>query len=385
MSNRQITPISPDTEEAILRKSAHGLPIRPSEAGMKPDDIKKAFFEFVTGASNSLISELKRVVAEGNIILDAIQQIESEHESATNNPHSVTKAQVGLGNVDNTSDTNKPISQAQQAAFNERVKYSDIQDNYTSIATNKPLSANRGRLLDGRVTENKNAVDLAIKNITLNSENGILTITRTNGTTFSIDLPTEYLVKSGTYNATTKEIWLELDNDTLIKIPVAALVNEYYADGTTLTMYIDANDGNKVKFKISDDYKSKIDSNTSKRHEHSNKSLLDTYTQTNANLSDAVDKKHSHSNKAVLDATTASFTTAKQTQLDNATSDIEELRDQIAVSGTVIYDAGTPLTSFSLEDIVFAALGYLAENAVTANRCSKGGEIDRRLKALENK
>ena len=89
--------------------------------------------------------------------------------------------------------------------------------------------------------------------------------------------------------------------------------------------------------------------------------------------------------RRALDATTASFTTAKQTQLDNATSDIEELRGQIAVSGTVIYDAGTPLTAFNLEDIVFAALGYLAENAVTANRCSKGGEIDRRLKALENK
>ncbi len=34
------------------------------------------------------------------------------------NPHSVTKAQVGLGNVDNTSDLNKPISTATQTALN---------------------------------------------------------------------------------------------------------------------------------------------------------------------------------------------------------------------------------------------------------------------------
>ena len=38
------------------------------------------------------------------------------HVNDTNNPHGVTKAQVGLGNVDNTSDVNKPVSTAQAAA-----------------------------------------------------------------------------------------------------------------------------------------------------------------------------------------------------------------------------------------------------------------------------
>lgn len=41
----------------------------------------------------------------------------SSHTAATNNPHSVTKAQVGLGNVDNTSDANKPVSSATQSAL----------------------------------------------------------------------------------------------------------------------------------------------------------------------------------------------------------------------------------------------------------------------------
>lgn len=40
------------------------------------------------------------------------------HANLTNNPHAVTKAQVGLGNVDNTSDLNKPISTATQTALN---------------------------------------------------------------------------------------------------------------------------------------------------------------------------------------------------------------------------------------------------------------------------
>ena len=42
------------------------------------------------------------------------------HLSDTNNPHSVTKSQVGLGNVDNTSDANKPISTATQNALNNK-------------------------------------------------------------------------------------------------------------------------------------------------------------------------------------------------------------------------------------------------------------------------
>ena len=36
--------------------------------------------------------------------------------------HTHTKAQVGLGNVDNTSDANKPVSTATQAAINAKIQ-----------------------------------------------------------------------------------------------------------------------------------------------------------------------------------------------------------------------------------------------------------------------
>ncbi|OJX53637.1 phage tail fiber protein [Devosia sp. 66-22] len=42
----------------------------------------------------------------------------SSHVANTSNPHGVTKAQVGLANVDNTSDLGKPISTATQTALN---------------------------------------------------------------------------------------------------------------------------------------------------------------------------------------------------------------------------------------------------------------------------
>lgn len=41
----------------------------------------------------------------------------TDHTSSTLNPHSVTKAQITLGNVDNTSDVNKPVSTAQATAI----------------------------------------------------------------------------------------------------------------------------------------------------------------------------------------------------------------------------------------------------------------------------
>ena len=46
------------------------------------------------------------------------------HIGNKSNPHEVTKAQIGLGSVDNTSDTNKPVSTAQQAALNLKLNAS---------------------------------------------------------------------------------------------------------------------------------------------------------------------------------------------------------------------------------------------------------------------
>lgn len=44
-------------------------------------------------------------------------KIAYDHSLSTENPHGVTKAQVGLGSVDNTADADKPISTAVQAAL----------------------------------------------------------------------------------------------------------------------------------------------------------------------------------------------------------------------------------------------------------------------------
>lgn len=52
--------------------------------------------------------------------INAVQTNLETHINNKSNPHEVTKDQVGLGNVDNTSDANKPISTATQNALNDK-------------------------------------------------------------------------------------------------------------------------------------------------------------------------------------------------------------------------------------------------------------------------
>ena len=56
--------------------------------------------------------------------IDTKLKAAADHAASTANPHGVTKSQVGLGNVDNTSDTNKPVSTAQQTALNGKANAS---------------------------------------------------------------------------------------------------------------------------------------------------------------------------------------------------------------------------------------------------------------------
>ena len=52
-----------------------------------------------------------------NTELAAVEGDISAHKKDTDNPHNVTATQIGLGNVDNTSDMDKPVSTAQAASI----------------------------------------------------------------------------------------------------------------------------------------------------------------------------------------------------------------------------------------------------------------------------
>lgn len=69
------------------------------------------------------------------------------------NPHKVTKAQVGLENVDNTSDASKPVSVATQLELDKKVNISSIANDLETLVTNVPLSALQGAALKGLIED----------------------------------------------------------------------------------------------------------------------------------------------------------------------------------------------------------------------------------------
>lgn len=87
--------------------------------------------------------------------INAVQTNLETHINNKSNPHEVTKDQVGLGNVDNTSDANKPISTATQTALNGK------------------FSATDGNALKQRVD---NIPELVATDITVDSDNDSVNI-----------------------------------------------------------------------------------------------------------------------------------------------------------------------------------------------------------------
>lgn len=79
-----------------------------------------------------------------------------DHVSATDNPHQVSKTQVGLSNVDNTSDAAKPVSTATQTALNGKANTSHTHTVAQVTGLQSALDAKATvasvTTVDGRVT-----------------------------------------------------------------------------------------------------------------------------------------------------------------------------------------------------------------------------------------
>jgi hypothetical protein len=92
------------------------LEVREIGSILDVQEVDGIAIEVVTGGANAH-SQLSGIGTNTHAQIDT-------HIASTSNPHSVTKTQVGLGNVDNTSDANKPISTATQAALDGKANTS---------------------------------------------------------------------------------------------------------------------------------------------------------------------------------------------------------------------------------------------------------------------
>lgn len=105
-------------------------------------------------------TKVEKSSTNGNIKINGTEAVVYTHPSGTN-PHGTTKSDVGLGNVDNTSDTNKPVSTAQQTAINNAL--SDAKE-YTDNAISNEVTA-RNTAIDGAVIEANDYTDGAIADL----------------------------------------------------------------------------------------------------------------------------------------------------------------------------------------------------------------------------
>lgn len=106
-----------------------------------------------TNAINDLRVELKTyvddLVANTGSDLTALEAVVNTHLTDRANPHLVTKVQVGLGNVNNTSDADKPVSTAQAASIADaKAAGTAAQSSIDSHAGRKdnPHTVTRGQL-----------------------------------------------------------------------------------------------------------------------------------------------------------------------------------------------------------------------------------------------
>lgn len=303
-----IRPIDESTQNAILRKSAQTLPNRPSEQGMKPSEIKRAFYEPIVDINNSVVTEINRIVSEANEeINDSINLSNNslvEHKDNKENPHMVTKSQVGLGNVDNTSDADKPVSNAQLAVNASHVKLINDHKNDKSNPhrvtkeqitlgnvdntsdVNKPVSIAQQQALSLHNESNTAHADIRKTLEALNNKH----IEDKAFLEASLDSKIQQLINNApeAYN-TLKEIadWIASDEEG-----TSALVNRVR---TLENNKVDKVNGKSLSDNnFSNDNLQTLTLNSEARHSHNNKALLDSYTNSNDSISGAISKSHSH-------------------------------------------------------------------------------------------
>lgn len=96
--------------------------------------IKDSITQSGQGSIVALDAEIKRAKEAEAAITSNL----NNHISDYHNPHKVTKAQIGLSNVDNTSDADKPVSNATQTELDKKANQTEInrlQQTITNLQT----------------------------------------------------------------------------------------------------------------------------------------------------------------------------------------------------------------------------------------------------------
>lgn len=207
------TTVNPSTDKIVLKYQTHFTSTNSdSEDSHTINAATTSQAGVMSSADKTKLNGLKDQAGITSDI-DAVQTNLETHINNKSNPHEVNKAQVGLGNVDNTSDANKPISTATQNALNSKFNASDGNALKQTIESMPNLVVTEGKL-----SHKNNRISLSLIQQDLkdqaNTDSILLTFNPATDSTAGIILPsdktkidkiitngngTKYLSDNGTY------------------------------------------------------------------------------------------------------------------------------------------------------------------------------------------
>lgn len=205
--------VNPSTDKVVLKYQTHFTSTNSdSEDSHIINAATTSQAGVMTSADKTKLNGLKDQAGITSDI-DAVQTNLETHINNKSNPHEVNKAQVGLGNVDNTSDANKPISTATQNALNSKFNASDGNALKQTIENMPNLVVTKGRLSHKNDRISLSLIQQDLKD-QANTDSILLTFNPATNSTAGIILPsdkskidkiitngngTKYLSDNGTY------------------------------------------------------------------------------------------------------------------------------------------------------------------------------------------
>ena len=171
-----------------------------------------------TGSENIALGKKTEIIA--------VDTKADTHIARVDNPHGVTKTQVGLGNVDNTSDANKPISTATQTAL-------DGKQATLVSGTNIKTVAGQSVVGSGNVAISKSDVGLGnVPNVDVYSKTEVQTVLP------KVGLDTTNVTTPGVgqlaWNGTEDTVDIGL-NGAVLQVGQETLIRVRNTTGSTLT------------------------------------------------------------------------------------------------------------------------------------------------------
>lgn len=202
------------------------------------------------------------------------------------NPHEVTKAQVGLGDVDNTSDMEKPISTLTQQALDKKLDIDSDTVKNSHAHTNKEvidkLSVNDNDELlynDKKIGADPTVIDSELSTTSTNAVENKAVTTKINKVEKTI---TDHVANvENPHNVTKEQIGLDkVDNTADVDKPISTLTQ------AALDAKVDKIDGKQLSTNdFTDVEKTQIETNKTdietlktSSHTHDNKEVIDKFS-----------------------------------------------------------------------------------------------------------